>query len=281
MRSLSRVPVAVLCALAGLGCGSDPEQAPAGRGSNTNTTLETVQKACNAFAARLCAGARPCCEQAGTFDEEACVSSFIASVCTPSAQLAAAGFVTYDAASEEPCLAAHQRAHDICYADWETLNEIRRDEEANCKVIIGTTAEGQRCETDGQCAPPSGDGSSACVKGTCRIIRLLGEGEACPYPLGDVSTCAAGYYCTAEHQGETGSCEPATPEGEACEKTFLNPACGLGSYCDLDAGICEKATNFGGPRCTQDNECVSFSCDRVAEVCRDAPSTAVALCGDS
>jgi hypothetical protein len=281
MRSFSRPRAAALLALVGLGCGSDPEPQPAGRGSNTTTTLETVQTACNAFAAELCASARPCCEQAGAFDEAGCVSSFIESVCTPSAQLAAAGFVTYDPSSEKGCLAAHQRAHDICYADWETLNEIRRDEEANCKVIIGTTAEGQRCETDGQCAPPAGDGSSACVKGTCRVIRLLGEGEDCPYPLGDVSTCAAGYYCTAEHQGETGTCEPAIAEGQPCEKTFLNPACGLGRYCDLELGVCKKATNFGGPSCTQDSECVSFGCDRVAEVCRDAPSTAVALCGDS
>ena len=278
MRSFSRGARAALCAFAALGCGSDPEPKPAARGSNTNTTLETVQNACSEFAARLCAGARPCCEQAGAFDEEACVTSFIEDVCTPSAQLAAAGFVTYDASSEDRCLAAHQRAHDICYADWETLNEIRRDEEASCKVIVGTTAEGQRCETDGQCAPPPGDGSSACVKGACRVIRLLGEGEACPFPLGDVSTCAAGYYCTAEHQGETGTCEPATPEGEACEKTFLNPECGLGRYCDQEAGVCRKATNFGGPRCTQDSECVSFVCDRVAEVCRDAPSTAAPLC---
>jgi hypothetical protein len=278
----SRIPrpaAAALLALAALGCGSDPAPKPAGHGAN-NTTLETVQNACNEFAARLCASARSCCEQSGTFDEEGCVSSFIASVCTPSAQLAAAGFVTYDASSEAGCLAAHQRAHDVCYADWEALNAIRKDEEANCQVIIGTTAEGQRCETDGQCAPPPGEGSSACVKGACRIIRLLGEGEACPYPLGDVSTCAAGYYCTAVQQGETGTCEAATAEGEACEKVFLNPECGLGRYCDLDAGICRNATNFGGPSCKQDNECVSFVCDRVAGVCRDAPSTAVALCGD-
>jgi hypothetical protein len=261
-----------------LGCGSDPT-APKGKGSGLNDTLEEVQSACNEFAARLCESARPCCEQGGTFDEDACVSSFIEGVCTPSAQLAAAGFVTYDASSEASCLAAHQRAHDVCYADWEELVAIRADEEASCKVVIGHVEAGRRCETDGQCAPPPGEGSSLCVEGVCRIVRMLKEGEACPYPLGDVSTCGAGLYCTAVEQGETGVCEPATAEGEPCDAIFLNPECGLGSYCDPDAGVCRKATNFGGPRCTQDNECVSFVCDRAAQVCRDARPTAYSLCG--
>jgi len=274
----SAFSLAALSLLAALGCGSDPA-APKGKGSGSNATLEEVQSACNEFAARLCESARPCCEQRGSFDQDACVSSFIEGVCTPSAQLAAAGIVTYDASSEDACLAAHQRAHDVCYADWEELMALRADQEASCKVVIGTVEEGRRCETDGQCAPPVGEGSSLCVKGVCTTIRMLRAGEDCPYPLGDVSTCGLGLYCTAVEQGETGTCEPATAEGDACDKIFLNPECGLGSYCDLDDGLCKKATNFGGPRCTQDNECVSFVCDRAAQVCRDARPTAYSLCG--
>jgi len=269
---------AAALALFALGCGSDPA-APKARGTGSNATLEEVQTSCDAFAERLCESAGPCCEQGGTFDHDTCVSSFIEGVCTPSAQLAAAGIVTYDASSEEPCLAAHQRAHDVCYADWEELLAIRADEEVACQVVIGSVQEGGRCETDGQCAPPTSEGSSLCVKGVCRTVRMLHDGEECPYPLGDVSTCDAGLYCTAVEQGETGTCEPATAEGDTCDKVFLNPECGLGNYCDQDAGICKKAVNFGGPSCTQDNECVSFVCDRVAQVCRDARPTAYSLCG--
>ncbi|HEV8547829.1 MAG TPA: hypothetical protein VGQ57_02355, partial [Polyangiaceae bacterium] len=260
---------AAALALLALGCGSDPA-APRPPPSSSKSTLEEVQSSCDAFAERLCASAQPCCEQSGAFDQQDCVDSFVQSVCTPTAQLAAAGIVSYDASSEDSCLAAHQRAHDVCMADWQELMAIRRDEETSCKVVIGSVAEGQHCETDGQCAPPDADGSSLCAQGVCRVVRFLGEGAACPFPLGDVSTCDTGLFCTAEAQGDTGVCQPVTPEGEPCEKIFLNPACGLGSYCDQDDGICKKATNFGGPSCTQDNECVSFVCDRVTHVCRDA-----------
>ena len=149
----------------------------------------------------------------------------------------------------------------------------------SCHVVIGKVGEGQACTTDLQCAPPDGDGSTACVTGACRTIRILGEDEACPYPSGDVSTCDSGLYCSAEEQGDIGTCVPATPEGEACEPVFLNPECGLGSYCDLDAGVCRRATNYGGPSCTQDNECVSFLCDRATHLCHDTRPTAYTLCG--
>jgi hypothetical protein len=263
-------------ALLALGCGSDP--APATAPPATANTNFDVENGCRAFAERLCASAEPCCEQGGPFDLEQCVNSYVEKVCTPAAQLVAAGFATYDASSEEACLAAHQRAHDVCYADWEELLAIRRDEETSCRVVTGTATEGQACTTDLQCAPPDGAGSTACVRGECRTIRLLAEGEACPFPLGDVSTCDTGLYCTATQQDDTGTCERATPEGAACEKVFLNPECGLGSYCDLDAGVCRKATNFGGPTCTQDDECVSFICDRAAQICHDARPTAYSLC---
>ena len=126
LRSGSALSLAGLSFVAAVACGSDPA-APPGKGSGSNATLEEVQTSCNAFAARLCESARPCCEQQGTFDQAACVSSFIQGVCTPSAQLAAAGIVKYDASSEEPCLAAHERAHDVCYADWEELLALRAD----------------------------------------------------------------------------------------------------------------------------------------------------------
>jgi hypothetical protein len=156
---------------------------------------------------------------------------------------------------------------------------IRRELWASCRVVNGFTAEGQSCDNDARCALPDGDATAACVEGVCRKIELLPAGAACPFPNGDVSTCDLGLYCTATHPGETGTCVPATPEGAMCDPTFLNPECGLGAYCDLGEGVCKKATNTGGPSCTQDSECVSFICDRVAQVCRPALTTAASLCG--
>ena len=192
------------------------------------------------------------------------MSAFVSSVCVPASQLVAAGHATYDDTSQDGVSRRPpEGAHDVCYTDWEGLMAIRRDEEASCHVVIGKVGEGQACTTDLQCAPPDGDGSTACVTGACRTIRILGEDEPCPYPSGDVSTCDAGLYCTAAEQGDMGTCVPATPEGEACQPVFLNPECGLGSYLATSTpGVCRKATNYGGPSCTQDSECVSFLCDR-------------------
>ncbi len=79
----------------------------------------------------------------------------------------------------------------------------------------------------------------------------------------------------------SGTCEPNVPEGEACDPDVpLNPECGLGSYCGLDDGVCHRATNFGGPSCAQNSECVSFICEMSSDggTCTEALSTAADLC---
>jgi hypothetical protein len=157
---------------------------------------------------------------------------------------------------------------------------IRRDIWASCHVVNGKVSEGHTCDTDARCASPDQpDATSACVQGVCRTIAILGEGAECPYPNGDVSTCDVGLYCTAVDPDTVGTCEPATPEGADCAKEFLNVECGLGSYCDLNEGVCKKATNYGGPSCTQDTECVSFICNRAAQECQPPLSAAASLCG--
>ncbi len=263
-------------------CGSD-KPAPT-RAAQTGTqadVLDQVLADCTDFGTRLCAAAAPCCTQASStpFDEDSCVATYVEQVCTPSAQLVAAGLATYDASSADACLAAHQSAYDTCIADWEQTVAIRRELWASCRAIDGVTAEGQGCDDDARCALPDGDATAACVQGVCRTIELLPEGAACPFPNGDVSTCDLGLYCTATSADEVGTCVPATPEGAMCDPTFLNMECGLGSYCDLTDAVCKKATNLGGQSCTQDTECISFVCDRVTQTCRAPLSTAASLCG--
>lgn len=277
--ALALVAVWALCA-----CGSSDTHTPtksAQAGTQTDL-LEQVLSECTDFGSRLCAAAAPCCSQASPlFDQDECIATYVEKVCTPSAQLVAAGLATYDASSADACLAAHQSSYDTCVADWEETVAIRRELWASCRVINGTTADGQGCDNDARCALPDGDATAACVEGVCRKIELLAAGAACPFPNGDVSTCDLGLYCTATNPGETGTCVAATPEGAMCDPTFLNMECGLGSYCDLDAGVCKKATNAGGPSCTQDTECLSFICDRVTQTCRPALTTAASLCGGS
>ena len=261
-------------------CGSDPAQKKSGQAGTSNDLLEQVLSECTAYAEQLCASAATCCNRVTSFVPDACVSHYVEKVCTPSAQLVAAGLATYDASAADGCLAAHQSAYDTCLADWEETVAIRMELWASCRVINGTIAEGQGCDNDARCALPAGEAAtSACVQGVCRKIELLAEGEPCPYPNGNVSTCNLGLYCTANDPGETGTCVASPGEGEACDPTFLNVECGLGSYCDLTDAVCKKATNLGGQGCTQDTECVSFHCDRALQECSVPITTAGDLCG--
>jgi len=241
-----------------------------------------VLSACTHFAERLCAGAESCCvATVGTYSTDGCVAGVVDGFCHPAAQLVAAGRATYDPTAEDACLAAHARSHETCVPDWEEILSLRREVWSACKVVRGTVRPGGTCSTASMCALPDGVATSVCVMGVCREVRLLGAGDDCVYPNGDVSVCDAGLYCTAIERDEIGTCEPATAEGEPCDPVRLNPACGIGSYCDLDAGVCRKATNFGGPSCRQEPECVSFICDENAGTCLDADSTVGDLCGEA
>jgi len=261
-------------------CGSDPAPQPTTQAGSSGDTTDQVLDDCARFAQELCTSAAACCSTVATFVVDDCVTSYVAEVCMPSAQLVAAGLATYDASSLPGCLAAHQSAFDVCVADWEQTLAIRRELWASCHAIDGTLAEGQPCDDDARCALPEGEtATSACVQGVCRKIALLGADAPCPYPNGDVSTCDLGLTCTAGAAGELGTCIAATPEGAACDPVPLNTECGLGFYCDLTDASCKKATALGGEACAQDTECVSFVCDRVLHVCNEPLTTAASLCG--
>ena len=263
------------------GCGGDDETKP--NGASHDDDPSDVLAACTSFAERLCgeAALRDCCEASeGAFDAAACVADFVDSACRIAADLVREGLATYDVSAEEPCLAAYASAHTTCFANWDELVGIRREVWSACKAIRGTTPQGRGCGASAACARPEGAARAACVHNVCTVIEILAEGAACPYPNGDVSTCDTGLYCTATGQGEVGVCELATPDGAACNPILQNPECGLGHYCDLDAAVCRTAVNLGGPSCSQGTECVSFLCDRLAETCEEAPTTAAGFCGN-
>jgi hypothetical protein len=280
MRSLPATGLLLALASITAACGSD-DGAPRAPVTPVNTTSDPeVLRACTSFAERLCAGAEACCTSSvGGFSQEGCVDTIVGDLCETAAQLVAAERAEYDASAEDACLAAHQRSHDTCVPDWDEIVSSRREVWSACHVISGNVRPGGACTSSSMCASPEGEATSECVSGVCRERTFLGQGEPCPYPLGNVSVCDTGLYCTSEVRGETGSCEPATAEGAACDPVPMNPECGLGRYCDLVDGTCKLAVNFGGPPCEQDTECVSFVCDEFTGECEDAPSTVIGLCG--
>ncbi|HEX6764945.1 MAG TPA: hypothetical protein VF103_05690 [Polyangiaceae bacterium] len=247
-----------------------------------------VRERCSSFAARLCASAAECCESSGdAFSRELCASSFTSEFCGPASQVVGEGIATYHPEAEEPCLAAWARAHETCVADWEEIIALRQDVWSACKMVQGTVEPGRGCSSSSACAQPEGPATARCLpdpttrQPTCQVLEILGQGAECPYPLGDVSVCDVGFYCTATERGTLGTCDPITADGQECDTSIpINQECGLGSYCGLDDGVCHRATNFGGPSCAQSTECVSFTCTRSSSggTCTEALSTAADLC---
>jgi len=264
--------------LAASACESDEATGPQPVSSSADIR-QRVLDSCEAFAERLCQSAQPCCEASGrAFDLTTCRDDVVADVCAPAADAVAAGFASYHEEAVEPCLAAHAVSHETCTADWSELLELRRGIWSACKVIQGTSAPGRGCTSSVTCSQPEGASVARCVAGRCRALELLAEGAECPYPNGEVSVCDAGLYCTARERDEIGVCAPATAPGDACDPVALNPECGLGSYCDLEAGVCRSAQNYGGPSCEQATECVSFECDRIIGECVPPLPTVAELC---
>jgi hypothetical protein len=206
------------------------------------------------------------------YDDSACLETLLRDVCRPGADAVAAGFAAYDEQAVEPCLTANAQANAVCVPTWQENLTLRKSLWTACKVLRGSTEAGKGCTTDVTCAEPDGAATAVCVRGICRVLEVLGEGEACPFQSGAVSTCDAGLYCTTT-LAETGTCVPVTLQGSACSGVLGDASCGFGNYCDPVDKLCMETVNLGGPSCKQGLECVSFDCDRVTETCAPAPAT--------
>jgi hypothetical protein len=267
MRSL----LPLLLALSIAACSSSTDEAT-GKGPTTPDT--SVFDSCVDFATRLCADAENCCQTAyGGFRLDRCVETFKRDVCRPGADAVKAGNATFEEASVEGCLQAHEQAHAICVPTWQQTLELRKTIYSACRVIDGTTETGGGCSTSITCKHPPGTATAECVKNVCQVIEILPEGAECPFPSGSVSVCDDGLACDATGLGAFGHCVKAIAVGETCDASVLEGTdCGLGSYCDLETAECKVAGNVGGSGCAQSNECVSFDCDRIANECAVAPA---------
>ena len=266
-----RSPRLLLVALSLAACSS----ATTSDGDHTPSAPDTtVFDNCVDFATRLCADAAPCCETAyGGFDADGCLASFKREVCRPGADAVTAGKATFNEAAVEGCLEAHAAAHAVCTPTWQQTLELRKKLYAACRVLDGTTEPGRGCAIATTCKHPEGTATVECVKNVCRVIEILPEGAACPFPSGSVSVCDEGLACDAPGEGVDGHCVKAVAAGQACDASVLEGTdCGLGSYCDPETAVCQVATNAGGPGCSQSNECVSFDCNRLANECTLAPA---------
>jgi hypothetical protein len=262
----------LLLALGAAACSSasvDDGEPPAPSSPDTS-----VFDACVEFATQLCADAEGCCQQAyGDFSQEGCVATFKREVCRPGADAVAADKATFDEGAITGCLAAHADAHAVCIPTWKQALELRKRIYAECRVIDGSTEPGRGCAIDATCKRPEGIATAECVKNVCKVIEILPLGAVCPFPSGAVSVCDEGLACDAPGLDTEGRCVAAIESGGACDNTTLEGTdCGLGNYCDPEQGVCKTTENFGGSGCSQGNECVSFSCNRLANECAPAPA---------
>ncbi|HEY2409817.1 MAG TPA: hypothetical protein VGI10_27615 [Polyangiaceae bacterium] len=252
-----------------IGCSSSPTNSQAGASgpSNAAQVREQVLTACLDFAARVCAGAETCCQQAyGGYDAAACQLSYQTEVCEPAASAVAANVASYDPSVVDGCVAALDKQNALCFPNWAQVIELRKSVYAACKAIQGTALEGQGCSTATTCVQPSGPRTAICSHNLCKVVEILAEGAACSVPNGDVSVCDTGLYCTGTVDGP-GVCAPVTQLGSPCQGILENSECGLGNYCDPSELVCKETLNAGGPSCQQSLECLSFQCDRVLETC--------------
>lgn len=264
------VTAGALASLSALACSGESDEATVTPPAPDTSVLD----ACVDFAARLCADARGCCEQAhGGFEQDACVATFKRDVCKPGSDAVKAKRATFNEQAIEPCLAAHAAAHAVCVPTWAQTLELRKEIYAACRVIDGLTEPGRGCSISATCKRPDGLATAECVKNVCTVVEILPEGAECPFPSGSVPVCDEGLTCDAPGLDTVGKCVKAIPTGQTCDTSALESTdCGLGSYCDQQSGTCAVATNLGGSGCEQSTECVSFECDRNGNRCEPAPA---------
>lgn len=141
-----------------------------------------------------------------------------------------------------------------------------------CQIFHGTKAEGESCEHEGpgtDCA-----GSLVCLDGVCRSTSLLylDEGEECTAQIGE-PLCGFGLRCDREGSG---TCKPGPAEGEPCVNNSAGDPtqCGLGYFCELEQGLCQRQIDIGQPCPTgayaTAASCKSFNCEEG--VCAPSPA---------
>jgi hypothetical protein len=244
----------------------------------------------SSFATQYCALLDPCCADAGL--------STSGQQCTE--LIAAAGSAeTFNASSAQACLDAMKTASTqpgFCSGDLSA---------SSCNGVFssssssGTTAPGQPCTQDGNCAPAAGSGGNAtclfapgadggsaqvCVQtlpghsgqGPCIGTQSGTEttyGFSGPPPsLGYVCDVADGLTCSSTTQ----KCEAPATKGEACS---ADSDCTAADYCDFSgtSNTCTPRVSDGAACSLGGAECVPTAyCDTTSQTCVPALASGAA-----
>lgn len=231
-------------------CGSSSE-ANAGR-------AYTLDNVCEQLAQELCPLAKPCCEANELpYILEGCEAEQLEG-CGERVALAKAERITFDAQAADACMTKTASLMQKC--QLSTADDLREYAEmrAVCMSIFkGARAEGESCESDIDCAPPSDANLFAsCRSGTCVHWTIYaGEGEECDQSK--LVDCQAGLYCRTSSPGvPPGTCEKVSAIGEHCD---FPTQCEASAYCDPLGSEC-VARKAVGEACSSSNECGIHGC---------------------
>lgn len=159
---------------------------------------------------------------------------------------------SFSDARGEACIDAVSSAYDDADLTGTEIDTVRRLGGECSRIVTGTRAVGQSCDTDNDCDRSNG---VECVRrggfrgGTCEVPEEVGAGQACADPT---QTCPEGFFCDGNN------CIATLAMGEPCQNDVQ---CEPAGYCS-PADICVERLAVGRD-CTSDDECESRLCYAV------------------
>jgi hypothetical protein len=154
---------------------------------------------------------------------------------------------TFSDAEGDACIDAVRDAYDDGDLTSAEIDAVRRLGGDCSRIVTGTRAEGQACDTDNDCDLSNG---LVCVQrgggGLCHVPEVVGPGLACSDPA---QTCSDGFFCDGSN------CIAPLEVGAPCQNDVQ---CEPAGYCS-PADVCVARLPVGST-CTSDNDCASQLC---------------------
>jgi hypothetical protein len=229
-----------------------------------------------AMASLVCDSLGDCCSSAKlVFDSTNCRAATSAQVKASLNETLTAA-VKYDAEAAGDCVAELKKRAKC--GRTGSLDDVP----ACDRVLVGTLAAGQPCQSNEECAAPGYCNTDlvtfediCTVSSSSELALVRGKaGDTCYATCEDPASCAVlgpsgnvvgdpiepgttpvvcyrsdSLYCS-------GNCQPLKAIGETCDAAS---ACKDGLFCDFDFGIC-TAPHPNGAACSDDVECQSGNC---------------------
>ncbi|MBL8717746.1 MAG: hypothetical protein JNL79_17305 [Myxococcales bacterium] len=240
----------------------------------------TLDNVCDKLADAVCGKpASTCCTKSGFgFDEAGCRDGVKAG-CADRVDDVKAGDSVFDASAFPACVDAWAKLETACTVN---LLEFLRTYPPCQQLFRGTTAPGDTCTDDVECAGPPGAFGTCTDAGTCVQLTIVGKDAPCNI-AGDVrATCDLGLFCNVTGGGADpkGTCKAARKVGETCSFSRWFE-CGYGYVCQGGTGSSPKCAEGkpGGATCGGDWECASWQCASGRCSAANYPVASKGLCG--